>query len=177
MLASCPNLCKLITIRDGKYPDIVLPKISAKRFVDIDPKTRTFRPWACERTLKVLQARISKIPPNAQAPVYSRLARLVHLETLWLGHHARMRVTDDTLDAEDQNAGLLMTLASGLDRLAALKNLRELNLHGLNTEIDVEEVGWMMRAWPHLDTISGLLEFSPARIWLKKNYPSLAYDD
>lgn len=177
MLSSCPNLCKLITIRDGKYPDIVLPTISAKRFVDIDPKTRTFRPWACEQTLKVLQARISKIPPNAQAPVYSRLARLVHLETLWLGHHARMRVAGDTLDTEDQNAGLLMTLASGLDRLAALKNLRELNLYGLNTEIDVEEVEWMMRAWPHLDTISGLLEFSPARIWLKKNYPSLAYDN
>ncbi|KAF9209210.1 hypothetical protein BGZ59_010222, partial [Podila verticillata] len=58
--------------------------------------------------------------------------------------------------------------------LGALKNLRESNLYGLNTEIDVEEAEWMMRAWPFLDTICGLLEFSPARIWLEKNHPQLA---
>jgi hypothetical protein len=54
--------------------------------------------------------------------IYDRLARLTNLETLLLGDHYRMSPA----------VCLEMSLESGLDRLAGLKKLRELNVFGFN---------------------------------------------
>jgi len=162
VLSSCPNLRKLTSM----YFVVgwVCFVLDAKSFIDLDPNTGLLKPWACEGSLKELRVVIVGIPRpdlkgddvieetypgqgrEIQGRVYDRLARLTNLETLWLG--------DDHGGGGDQS--LEMSLQSGLDNLSGLKNLKELNVHGMKTKIGAKEIPWMKVNWPKIRVIYGV---------------------
>ncbi|KAF9352900.1 hypothetical protein BGX26_009316 [Mortierella sp. AD094] len=55
-----------------------------------------------------------------------------------------------------QNKCLRFTFETGLQELEGLKDLRKLNLTGLNHRVSVEELKWMRKAWPKLEQLDGL---------------------
>ncbi|KAK3811024.1 MAG: hypothetical protein J3Q66DRAFT_414473 [Benniella sp.] len=180
VLRSCR---KLKTFKDVPYRKNFLP-VDAKVFMDLDPDTGFLRPWNCERSLKVLKLTFGGIPKldskedytleksytgqgrDIQGLIYERLARLINLETLWLGgeyHHS------------DDPQCLEMSLESGLYELFGLKRLTELSVTGLPTRIGVREVQWMTKHWPRLRVIRGLggNEEDEAAQWLRENHPEI----
>ncbi|KAG0335171.1 hypothetical protein BG000_007747 [Podila horticola] len=170
ILALCPNLRKLVTIQHGEYAFInkfmphaghqIFPEVDANVFADLHPRTKAYRPWACESTLETLQIKICGIPWSGdegdsisceedqdsmpsehdhgtailQRQVYGRLARLTNLKTLWLGHDPM--VADQYglyggCHGDVQKECLEMTLPSGLAVLGTLKKLKHLNVQAL----------------------------------------------
>lgn len=127
ILASSPKLVSFITLLEDDYGDNKWlndeeTHFMAEDFVDVntastiagdsDPTPPSFRPWACESTLRIFRAKISGIPRlditqtlsgqtlqdgmilqeacvgqshEIQGRVYGRLARLNQLEQLKLG--------------------------------------------------------------------------------------------
>ncbi|KAK3810907.1 MAG: hypothetical protein J3Q66DRAFT_350467 [Benniella sp.] len=165
------------------------PCFSADKFVDRDPSTGSLATWACETSLKVLIAKIRGIPrPDLsgqnedtqssqgqaiQTLVHDRLARLIHLETLWLGNRP-----DESLQNRNEQCDCLeMSLESGLYKLTGLKRLKELIVSGMKTKIGVKEVQWMATHWPRLRVIHGLErdkeEGKKAVEWLQEHHPEI----
>jgi len=150
ILASCPNLRCLEDAPNYGLPDY--SHINANVFIDQNQDTGALRTWACESSLKELRIRIKGIPrPDAtvyeteqetypgqsrdlQGLMYDRLARLTCLEVLWIGGPPSF---------EMDPGGLEMSLESGLDKLSGMKQLKELNLPGMNVRIGVQEAQWM----------------------------------
>ncbi|KAK3811047.1 MAG: hypothetical protein J3Q66DRAFT_404433 [Benniella sp.] len=169
-------------------------RLDAEVFIDLDSDTGSLKPWGCEATLKELKVRITGIPSPArkvdclfeeayvdslfeevytgqglemQAQLYDRLARLVNLETLWLGDEC------NEVDIEY----LEMSLESGLHKLSGLKRLKELCVKGLCTKIGLKEVQWMVKNWPRLRIINGLDgsgDEKEAVEWLLEYHPEIA---
>lgn len=139
---------------------------------------------------------------DIQHRVYERFSRFKQLEVLALGHddrdtlsfdrdsnyHSDAQGVDVYFDDKFQYECLSMSMqrsdggehgcngaSSGLELLAELKDLRELNVHRMATRIGVEEVRWMMQNWPKLRIIRGLKsendEERKAETWLKANCP------
>ncbi|GJJ69782.1 hypothetical protein EMPS_02130 [Entomortierella parvispora] len=92
--------------------------------------------------------------------VYSQLARLTHLEELRLGTHYDPDNMDSFSDDYDewndrQYDCLSMTLESGLDMLKRLKNLRVVDLEGMDVGIDGEgEQKWVAEHWPKASVLT-----------------------
>ncbi|KAF9948838.1 hypothetical protein BGZ65_007783 [Modicella reniformis] len=151
VLSSCPKLRMLIFSED----------FAATTFIDRNPDTGSLREWACEGSLKVLQVKITEVPRpdiistedypgqgrGIQRQVYERLARLTKLEMLVLGHHSH---------SVHWHSSLEISLDSGLYWLEGLKELKALDLSCLEARIGVEEIEWMSKHWPKLDSIKGL---------------------
>ncbi|KAG0226988.1 hypothetical protein B0O80DRAFT_493243 [Mortierella sp. GBAus27b] len=148
----------------------VMSGLSVNEFIDRDPATGLPKPWICEKTLRELNISImsdwgeldahsSNLRRDLQNEIYGRMGRLVKLEKLCLK------------DME-------LSMASGLDRLSGLKNLKELNISRMIGSIGVEEFQWMTENWPRWDTISGPSPKqsiqSAAVDWLKKERPEMA---
>ncbi|KAF9388562.1 hypothetical protein CPC16_006446 [Podila verticillata] len=75
---------------------------------------------------------------------------------------------------------LKLSLASGLDRLEALKNLEMIGFEGINYRIGKPELEWMAKAWPKLNLMYGLdkerlyqIEYSKERAALKAHFQQL----
>ncbi|KAF9176749.1 hypothetical protein BGZ51_009503 [Haplosporangium sp. Z 767] len=168
ILSSCPNLHTLVTIDDGTYlnSDNVCVEMYAKTFVDLDHATGALNPWACERSLKVLKVLVTNVSDDSdhycsatQSQVYKRLARLINLETLWLGHDPRIATErHPDISVGQQDNCLQMSLESGLDMLQGLTALQELSVSNMNTLIGWKELQWMTQHWPRLRIIMGMDE-------------------
>ncbi|KAK3811039.1 MAG: hypothetical protein J3Q66DRAFT_404425 [Benniella sp.] len=176
-LRSCPLLQSFVNTDRFTTLDV-------KTFIDRDSVTDTLRPWDCERTLKVLRLAITGIP-RRDWPGYSieggswfsqgyeihnglfdRLARLNHLEVLWLGSHSH----------GNDNESLELSLESGLYKLYGLQQLRELHF-GLSTKIGIQDVQWMVESWPRLRVIDGLdVDGVHEEVvgWLRKIHPEIS---
>ncbi|KAK3810986.1 MAG: hypothetical protein J3Q66DRAFT_350711 [Benniella sp.] len=186
ILAFSPNLHTFSTPRDNWHEGTSY--FDAHSFIDRDSQTGELRTWACEPSLKTLKICITGVPwpgyhavcgwravqetypgqaREIQGHLYDRLARLTHLETLWLAQENRV----DRLECLD------MSLHSGLHKLAGLKELKELGIERLKTRIGVQEVQWMVDQWPKLRTILGLekqsTEEAEAVEWLQKHHPEI----
>ncbi|KAI9237745.1 MAG: hypothetical protein BYD32DRAFT_291333 [Podila humilis] len=128
-----------------------------------------------------------------QRLIYYRLAELKDLIHLKLGHcplepqpgdslivdtEGRLRPQDD----EFQLNCLEMSLASGLDMLAGLTQLKVLDLTRCAHRVGVAELEWMQKHWPQLERISGLFDdWYPALEpgvyeWLIENDPAWAWE-
>lgn len=57
---------------------------------------------------------------------------------------------------EYQVSCLAMSLASGLEALEGLKKLKVVSCMRMLMDIRVEEVQWMVKAWPRLEFVGGL---------------------
>ncbi|KAG0227578.1 hypothetical protein B0O80DRAFT_499599 [Mortierella sp. GBAus27b] len=162
-------------------------------FIDQDPGTRTLRTWACGNILKTFVARVRGIPrpdleenytPEAhpgqgremQSQIYDRLATFTNLETLWLGN-TPYDVNDTRRRWVDiQRNCLEMSLESGIDKLSALKSLKELSVEGMVTKIGLQEVQWMTEHWPRLRLLHGLDregDGKEAVEWLQTHHPEI----
>ncbi|KAF9940633.1 hypothetical protein BGZ65_006476 [Modicella reniformis] len=196
VLSSCPNLHTLSTIDAKHYREIMCPRFRADIFIDQVPDTVLLKTWACESSLKVLKIRIAGIPRpdleedgdiiddvcpgqglEIQSLVYDRLSRFTNLETLWLGHKQRSVYGRSK---GYQGSCLEMSLASGLQKLAGLKALRELNVLRMKTRIGLKEVQWMTENWPVLCNIYGLDEKGNDKEvvkWLQEHHPEIDLPD
>ncbi|KAF8986065.1 hypothetical protein BGZ46_009862 [Entomortierella lignicola] len=166
LLSTAPNLQTLSTIYEGLYEEQTDSYLEACMFINMDPASRLLRPWASEGSLKVFKVKIRDIPRpdleldyigdeyypgegrDIQSRVYERLARFTRLEVLWLGFspgsYFERLVQYDCLD---------MSLESGLEKLAGLKELRELSISNMRTKLGLNEVKWMAENWPNLRVI------------------------
>ncbi|KAG0034850.1 hypothetical protein BGZ81_002616 [Podila clonocystis] len=105
---------------------------------------------------------------QVQRQVYRQLGKQTHLQQLYLGASIG--------SPEDPHRlwySLEMTLSSGLDELAGMKNLCTLSVHHMNQYIGVRELEWMCDHWPSLMRIEGMCrrgEELPAEIkeWLEE---------
>ncbi|KAK3835377.1 MAG: hypothetical protein JOS17DRAFT_736980 [Linnemannia elongata] len=78
------------------------------------------------------------------------------------------------LNPDFQYSCLPLSLASGLDLMSDLKELRELNVEQMAHQIGLEEVQWIVSNWPRLNKIIGLNVKDgaiEAVEWLKKARP------
>ncbi|KAF9274314.1 hypothetical protein BGZ74_004428, partial [Mortierella antarctica] len=158
--------------------------IKAKDFIDVHPQLGMQNPWASETNLKVLKAKITRIPrldvtkhlsgrprtdclsevcagegKRLQHRVYARFARFRNLEELCLGHDTFFNkyAGSDCITGEDyQYECLKMTLESGLEQLKSLKSLQVLDVRRMAQRIGLREVQWMTQHWPKLRVIRGL---------------------
>ncbi|KAF9940634.1 hypothetical protein BGZ65_006477 [Modicella reniformis] len=152
ILSSCPNLRTLVAMCDAPYQQGAHP-LEYETFIDQDPNTGSLKTWACESSLKILKVNFTRIPrSDLEGLVYDRLARMMNLETLWLGrkphHHAEQEYDSDCLE---------VTLNTGMESGAGLG-----------------EVQWMAENWPKLRTLYGLEEGDDQKVeWLKEHYPEI----
>ncbi|KAF9344683.1 hypothetical protein BGX34_005433, partial [Mortierella sp. NVP85] len=173
ILAASPNLHTFATLNSVYSSETSI--FDAHSFIDQDPHTGALKTWACESSLKTLKVRIAGAPRlgshgasergvaqetysgqgqefqgrEIQGLVYDRLARLTHLETLWLAPPRQYRMTDERDCLE-------LSLESGLRKLAGLNELKELGIGPMRTRIGLQEIQWMVDHWPKLRTIIGL---------------------
>ncbi|KAF9362533.1 hypothetical protein BGX34_005982 [Mortierella sp. NVP85] len=191
VLSSCPNLHTFADNDERTLFDAGHKSFRHHEFIDRDPETGLYRPWACESSLKVLKIQVLDIPSvgqfgryqefypgqgrEIQELVYGRLARMTNLETLWLGRKPYRKVTSRSGGMVHQC--LEMSLESGLHKLSTLKKLEELNVTCLAVRIGVEEVQWMVEHWPRLRVIYGLdgnsASGKKAMEWLKEYRPGI----
>lgn len=197
VLRSCPNLHTFMDNDQDFYLKNMRQRLIQSVFIDRDATTGLLRDWACESSLRVLKITITNIPRpdmvhergtanvyeayrdqgrEIQGHVYDRIARLVNLETLWLGH--KCQSGPEALGyTEDQRNCMEMSLESGLHKLSELKKLKELSVSGMKTRIGPQEVQWMVEHWPRLKTIYGLYFSSDdgraAAAWLRENCPRI----
>ncbi|KAF9117014.1 hypothetical protein BGX30_005742 [Mortierella sp. GBA39] len=105
--------------------------------------------------------------------VYERLSRLVCLQTLDLGSDVKgieyhiygdsgyeptMEVNGRVhlIDSNPIMDCLELSLASGLDQLATLRNLKVFGFEGLDQRIETAELEWFATRWPQLAVMRGL---------------------
>jgi hypothetical protein len=179
VLRHCSPLQRMISTQTYQ-DDFTSRGIGANTFVDQDTDTGKLITWACEASLKYLQVTIVDIPRpglrnslivetypgqgrEIQNQVYDRLARLINLETLWLGNQEYYETQYDCLE---------MSLESGLHKLSGLKSLKELGITGMKTRIGVREVRWMVEQWPRVRVIRGI--GNRAKKWLQENRPLIS---
>lgn len=99
--------------------------------------------------------------------IYDQLAQLTNLRRLVLGFEFRdfyrlilySQGSNPVWNYDDPVPGTLeFSLASGLDRLATLKNLEEFGFEGLDHRIGRLEIEWMAVNWPRLKVLRGVAD-------------------
>ncbi|KAF9124562.1 hypothetical protein BGW39_008114 [Mortierella sp. 14UC] len=138
--------------------------------------------------VEVLQETRTGQSHELQARIYERLARFTQLESLALGHDDRDFGNESLFiigpdgdptfgDQHFQYDCLSFSLDSGLQALEALRGLKKLNVFRMATAIGVEEVQWMSRVWPKLESLIGLnpeeAKENDALAWLRENCPRI----
>ncbi|KAF9024155.1 hypothetical protein BGZ52_011470 [Haplosporangium bisporale] len=123
-----------------------------------------------------------------QRRVYNQLAEMKHLEKLYLGRMDDSDFVINTLgtDAEGRNRKvdsmfqlncLEMSLESGLEVLAGLKEMRVVDLRRMAHCVGPKELEWMQTHWKKLERVSGLFDrWYPAleggvRDWIEEHDP------
>ncbi|KAG0380969.1 hypothetical protein BGX24_002189 [Mortierella sp. AD032] len=103
-----------------------------------------------------------------QRMMLRQLGRLTHLRKLCLGAIGRdwdnpeyyqlqiQGIRTMVVDEFIQRSCLELSLESGVDELAGLKQLEELEVHQMAHRIGLREVQWMVEQWPKLRAIRGL---------------------
>ncbi|KAG9319065.1 hypothetical protein KVV02_002405 [Mortierella alpina] len=139
------------TTAQGLLADLGAGVISAGAFIRAPSE-----PWAC-LNLESLELSIVGFyrcdnpgPALARDLVYEQLAQLVNLRVLILGENAGsvQPPTHYMLD---------WTLSNGLDKLARLRRLQELDIRGLRAKMGLVEVKWMAHSWQNLQKLTGVL--------------------
>ncbi|KAF8948415.1 hypothetical protein BGZ47_004997 [Haplosporangium gracile] len=154
---------------DNRYPRSEMTCMMAAHFIDADLSSNSLRPWACNSTLRIFRANISKLPRpditrtfigcplkdgmvveesylgqsrDIQSRMYERLARMTRLERLELGHEDR-DFKDASMDLEDSS------VVKSMDDMDHYYDCLEMSLRsGLKVleglkELEVLSVIWM----------------------------------
>ncbi|KAF9917600.1 hypothetical protein BGZ65_012821, partial [Modicella reniformis] len=102
--------------------------------------------WICThiQDLAIFINGLEGKPQEWHRSVLQQIAKLNKLRSLNLAAHR------DSPSAISHD-GLNLSLNTGLDSLASLKQLERLNVSGLWQEMEERDVRWMQEAWPNLD--------------------------
>ncbi|KAG0342577.1 hypothetical protein BG005_002653 [Podila minutissima] len=111
---------------------------------------------------------------SVQRQVLRRLGQQKKLRKLVIGG---MATTLATGEFSHQRDCLEMTLESGIDELADLKNLEVLDIHHMDHRAGVPELEWMVANLPRLQMLIGMLDTlmppsDEVREWLSTHRPS-----
>ncbi|KAG0332554.1 hypothetical protein BG000_009916, partial [Podila horticola] len=163
ILGKCKSLVKFTAI-DPMDPDpTVNPVISGTSLIQLDWASTSLTVWKCMITVprpygseeeEDGQANNEMESHRIQRQVYQKLARQTRLRELRLGLLDGGQVPEH--DSWYQTQCLEMTLASGMDELAELKNLEQLDVSYMMHKIGIIELEWMAVHWPKLKTVNGL---------------------
>ncbi|KAF9391447.1 hypothetical protein CPB97_006550 [Podila verticillata] len=142
ILMGCPNLTALDA-----------------RGVDFNPRDmiEPTDEWVCHRAIRSLYLEVL-LPKRLhyavgeiqqiRTRVYEQLSRCTRLVNLQLSAGAR-----------DCGVNVLeMSLLTGLEQLADLKQMERLDFKRLNHSVRVSEVNWMLKTWPRLKALGILLD-------------------
>ncbi|KAG0018423.1 hypothetical protein BGZ81_010248 [Podila clonocystis] len=158
ILAKCERLVKFIAI-DPMDPDPTMnPVMSGADFIQLDWVSTSLTVWNC----------------------LSKLAQQTQLRELKLGLLDGGQVPEH--ESWHQTQCLEMTLASGMDELAVLKDLKHLDVSYMLHHIGVRELEWMATHWPKLKKVDGLFKgcHSPmpgVREWIAAHQRYWVMDD
>ncbi|KAF9907762.1 hypothetical protein EC991_010632 [Linnemannia zychae] len=110
---------------------------------------------------------------SIQRQILSRIGQLTNLRVLDLGYEWRDVWSSTRPETPRRgyipyskpcSSSLELSLATGLDLLAGLKNLCIFGFEGLDHRIGKPELEWMARNWPRLEVMRGLQEDDLIRI-------------
>lgn len=149
ILESCPLL---------KY--IYVPKLKASAIM-------LGKPWICSsleefRVGIVVGASGKQTVRDRSRAIFERMSKLTCLTHLDIGHHY---IQDDSGNSDDSEDGdddvpkrqsLDLTLESGLDQLASLKHLEELDFSYTVQNMSAEDVKWIRENWKRLQVVRGI---------------------
>ncbi|KAF9974967.1 hypothetical protein BGZ73_001496 [Actinomortierella ambigua] len=121
-------------------------------------------------------------PPDSPAVTHSRSIQRQILRRLGQQKSFRklliggMIVLSHSEIYDHQRNCLEMTLESGLDELAGLKDLEELDIHHMDHRVGVPELEWMAKNFPKLRRLNGMYDSleppsQEVQSWLENNRP------
>ncbi|KAF9336599.1 hypothetical protein BG006_008061 [Podila minutissima] len=190
ILSKCRSLVRFTAI-DPVDPDpAVNPVMSGADFIQLDWASTSLAVWNCMITVPRSnggdeeeedgQANNEMESHRIQQQVYQKLAQQTRLQELKLGRLDRKQVPED--ESWYQTQCLEMTLASGMDELAVLKDLKQLDISYMNHNLGLTELEWMAKHWPKLEKIDGLFRGcrDPRPVvheWLATHQPDWVVDD
>ncbi|KAF9300571.1 hypothetical protein BGZ74_007732 [Mortierella antarctica] len=190
ILSKCKSLVRFTAIDPVEPDPAVNPVISGADFIQLDWASTSLAAWNCMITVPRSnggdeeeedgQANNEMESHKIQQQVYQKLAQQTRLRELKLGLLDRKQVPED--ESWYQTQCLEMTLASGMDELAGLKDLRQLDVSYMNHNLGVRELEWMAEHWPKLKKIDGLFRGcrDPRPVvheWLATHQPDWVVDD
>ncbi|KAF8975717.1 hypothetical protein BGZ46_008909 [Entomortierella lignicola] len=112
--------------------------------------------WVCLdlRSLSLFIRGYEEKSHDWQRRVLHQIARLVKLEEIDIG------TFNFNFNPAD---GLDLRLEAGLGILGSLVNIKDFNFGGLSPEMEEEEIRWMIKAWPRLKSVGGMLNSHESR--------------
>ncbi|KAG0098807.1 hypothetical protein BGZ93_010277 [Podila epicladia] len=191
ILQSCPNLIRfhagLMVLMQDMFEDKSYqsppPSLKEPGFLSIfsfeptvdnapvavpSPESR----WPClklrDLRLTICEKRVFHHPSShLEAMFLSQIAKFTHLERLDLS--SKIPMGDDHL-ADPTALSLLIapfswTLQDGLFQLSTLRQLKHMALDGFRARAGEDEVRWMKKHWPRLETLQGELNESLEKEW------------
>jgi len=125
------------------------------------------KPWICSsleefRVGIVVGASGKQTVRNRSRAIFERMSKLTCLTHLDIGCHY---IQDDSGNSDDSEDGdddvpkrqsLDLTLESGLDQLASLKHLEELDFSYTVQNMSAEDVKWIRENWKRLQVVRGI---------------------
>ncbi|KAF9097522.1 hypothetical protein BGX23_008600 [Mortierella sp. AD031] len=163
-----PWICDQLEVFECKITGVPRPDVTVISIYDIDH-------WIPDIPQETLQGTMSDLALIAQQEshalqrkVLEQLGRCTRLRKLRLGTLGRdwdnveysqltiKGIRTMTVDEYVQRNCLELSLEGGLDELAGLKRLEELDVYQMAHRIGLSEVRWMVEHWPELKVIHGL---------------------
>ncbi|KAF9152463.1 hypothetical protein BG015_005225 [Linnemannia schmuckeri] len=121
------------------------------------------RPWVC-LGLKRLASHFNGNLGRSGIPVFTQLSRLTNLEEIdtsvmdcYETDYYESGGGYGTIDKGPQ-----WRLDQGLERLSTLTQIRKLTLNKKGQDLVVEDLEWMLKQWPLLDTLAGNFSSDPS---------------
>ncbi|KAF9104779.1 hypothetical protein BGX27_009941 [Mortierella sp. AM989] len=120
----------------------------------IDSQAENRHEWTCSnlRELKVFIGGLESMPTEQQQLVLHQIAKFKKLEVLNIsyddGKFHKHRTPHD---------GIGLRLDAGLDILRELRRLEVIAFNGLKQRIESQEIQWMLKEWPDLKQVRGVL--------------------
>ncbi|KAF9352579.1 hypothetical protein BGX26_009640 [Mortierella sp. AD094] len=153
IMTSCPELISFCapSLEVGSIVGVIRREGKTGEDSEIGGQTRCQQEWTCLnlRELKVFICGLESAPAELQQLVLQQLSTLKKLEALKIGHYdGKARKVPDGVD---------LRLEAGLDILRGLKRLRVIEFRGLQQHIDELEIQWMLREWPNLKQVRGVI--------------------
>ncbi|KAG0019045.1 hypothetical protein BGZ80_006382 [Entomortierella chlamydospora] len=147
IMTSCPSLKTL-----RAYMLMAMDVLGEEEIADLrsgSPSDRRPRDWVC-LGLETFSVCITEFMNDSYYRlIFQRLAKLTRLEVLDVG-------TGDKGCMKYDVSCLKFRIDHGMGALVSLRRLRWLGLTGLRQQMDVADIQWMLRSWPHLERVSGV---------------------
>lgn len=142
--ASVPGLRVIATDENGIYNDVITDWVC----LEMEELKLTLSDGRTASTPEPVLSQEEQCIAKGIERVYEQLGRLTKLKELTIGWFSRSTSKEVHFD---------MSLESGMGHMKSMESLSMINISQLPVvNIDVPEVEWMLRNWPHLRSVKGL---------------------